>query len=180
MQALETLTNHCRSHAAVTRKTVADGSEITLSHFTEISALGRPATDTLSNPSLLAVGRSNPNSGPFAVVVYAQSPLGFKVVDIFVGDGLLTERVYDHQVVFVQHELRSHPHEQSANHNKCADGILNPIRSIVGRVQNDLSHEKHIKPYGQDGPGEVSFGSKDNFVFHASSIAGYSAVQERK
>jgi hypothetical protein len=33
MQALETLANHCRSHSAITRKTVADGCEITLSRF---------------------------------------------------------------------------------------------------------------------------------------------------
>ena len=177
MQTLEALSNHSRSNTTITRKTVANGSEITLNFVAEVATPGTPASNTLGNPSLLAVGRSNPNSGPFSAVDYAQSPLGLEVVDILVGDGHLAERVYDQETVFVQHELGPNPHKHGAGCNCSADGQLNPDHRVLRWVENYLSHEKKIQTDGKYRPGEVALGSKDVFVSHASIIAGIAAVQ---
>lgn len=180
MQTFETFTDERSGNAAVAAETVAHGGVFVGHSFTAWNSIELPDASTLTDPALLAVGGSNPDSGLFATVVYAQRPLGLEIVDVFVGNGDLTDRVYDHKVLISKYELGSNPQQQSADSNGRAQTELKPVQCVFNRVENHLSQEQNIKNDGNNCPGEVALGSEYEFATHASIIAGIAAVQEGK
>ena len=180
MQISKTFTDKRSGYAAVAAETVARGGVLVGDSFTAWNSGELPDSSTLGDPALLAVGGSNPDSGLIATVVYEQGPLGFELVDVFVGDLGAADRVYDNQVVFVEHQLGANPHEVSGNCNGCTNRKLNGVDGTLGGVEDYLSQEQGIKNERHNGPGEVAFGSENIFAIHASIIAGSPAVQEGK
>ena len=180
MQTFETFTDERSGNAAVAAETVAHGGVFVGDYFAAWDSVELPDASTLADPALLTVGGSNPDSGLFAFVVYAQRPFCLEIIDVFVGDGDLADRVYDHKVIVSKHKLGSNP-QQSCTESDCsAEAELNPSNGVFDRVENYLRHEQNIKHDGYYGPGEVALGSEDKLVFHASIIAGITAVQEGK
>ena len=180
MQTFETFTDERSGNAAVAAETVAHCGVFVGDYFAAWDSVELPDASTLADPALLAVGGSNPDSGLFAFVVYAQRPFGLEIIDVFVGDGDLADRVYDHKVIVSKHKLGSNP-QQSCTESDCsAKAELNPSNGVFDRVENYLRHEQNIKHDGYYGPGEVALGSEDILFIHASIIAGNSAVQEGK
>lgn len=180
MQISETFTDERSGYAAVAAETVAHGGVFVSDSLTGWNSVELPNTSTLTDPALLSVCRSNPNSGLFAFVVYEQRPLGFEIVDVFVGNGDLSDRVYNNQVVILKHELGANPEQNRTDGNGGTEAVLEPLNGVFDRVQNHLSHEQSIKHDGHYGPGEVALGSEDKIFIHASIIAGIAAVQEGK
>lgn len=180
MQISKTFTDERSGNAAVATETVAHARVLVGDALARWNSVELPDASTLADPALLAVSGSNPDSSLLATVVYAKSPLGLELVDIFVGDADLTERVYDHEVIVVEHELGANPEQGCTDCNSSAEAVLDPFHGVVNGVENYLRHEQRIKNDGNYGPGEVAFGSEDECFIHASIIAGITAVQEGK
>lgn len=180
MQTFESFTDERSGDAAVAAEARAHRGEFVRDDFAALDVVELVDSSALANPALLAVGRSNPDSGFFATVVYAQRPLGVEIVDVFVGDGHFAERVYDDEVVFVEHQLWSNPNQISRNDNEGTNSEFDPIDGIFDRKENHLGQEEANEQNGDGCPGEVSLGSEDILFIHASIIAGNSAVQEGK
>ena len=180
MQTFETFTDERSGNAAVAAETVAHGGVFVGDSFTAWNSVELPDASTLADPALLAVGGSNPDSGLVATVVYAQRPLGVEIVDVFVGNGDLADRVYDNKVIVSKHKLGSNPQQGCADSDYSTEAEFNPTDGLVDRIENYLCHEENIKHDGNYGPGEVALGSEHKLVFHASIIAGIAAVQEGK
>jgi len=180
MQISKSFTDERSGNAAVAAETVAHGGVLVGDSLAGWNVVELPDAGTLADPALLAVGGGNPNRGLLATVVYAKRPLGLELVDVFVGNGDLAERVYDDEMIFVKHELGSDPHEECGNRDNCGESELKPVDSIFSGKERHLGHEEAIENQSNNRPGEVALGSKDVFVIHASIIAGNAAVQEGK
>lgn len=180
MQISQTFTDERSGNAAVAAETVAYCGVFVSNSFTAWNSGEQPDSGTFADPALLTVSGSNPDSSLLATVVYAKSPLGLELVDIFVGDADLTERVYDHEVIVFEHQLGANPEQSCTDSNCSAETVLDPFHGVVNGVENYLRHEQRIENYGNYGPGEVAFGSEDECFIHASIIAGITAVQEGK
>ena len=180
MQISETFTDERSGNAAVAAETVAHARVLVGDSFARWNSVELPDASTLANPTLLAVGGGNPNSSLLATVVYAKSPLGLELVDVFVGNGDLTDWVYDHEVIVFEHELGANPEQSCADCNCGTEAVLDPLNGTVDWVENNLREKQRIKNDGNYGPGEVALGSEDECFIHASIIAGITAVQEGK
>jgi hypothetical protein len=180
MQTFESFTDERSGNAAVAAETRAHRGEFVRNDFAALDVAELVDSSALADPALLAVGRGNPDSGLFATVVYAKRPLGVEVADVFVGDGHFAERVYDDEVIFVEHQLWSNPNQKSRNYNEGTNSEFNPIDGILNRKENHLGQVKANEQNGDRCPGEISLGSEDILFIHASIIAGNSAVQEGK
>ena len=180
MQTSKTFTDERSGDAAVAAEALARGGVFIGDSFAAWNSGELPYASALGDPALLAAGRSNPDSGLTATVVYAKSPLGLELVDVFVGNLCAAERVYNNEVIFVEHQLGSNPHEISASSNECADNELCcPVGTFDG-VEDHLSQKQSIENERYNSPSEVALGSENIFVIHASIIAGSPAVQEGK
>jgi hypothetical protein len=180
MQTFESFTDERSGNAAVAAETRAHRGELVRDDFAALDEVELVDSSALADPALLAVGRGNPDSGLFATVVYAKRPLGVEVADVFVGDGHFAERVYDDEVVFVEHQLWSNPNQKSRNYNEGTNSEFDPIDGVLYGKENHLGQIEANEQDGNCGPGEVSLGSEDILFIHASIIAGNSAVQEGK
>ena len=180
MQTFETFTDERSGDAAVAAETRAHRGEFVCDDFVALDVVELVDASALADPALLAVGRSNPDSGSLATVVYAQRPFGVEIIDVFVGDGHLAQRVYDDEVIFVEHQLGSNPNQKSCNDNESTNGEFDPVDGIFDRKENYLGQVEANEQDGDGCPGEVSLGSEDILFIHASIIAGNSAVQEGK
>ena len=180
MQISQTFTDERSGYAAVASETVAHGGVFVGDSLTAWNSVELPDASTLTDPALLSVSGSNPNSGLFATVVYEQRPFGLEIIDVFVGDCDLTDRVYDHEVIFSEHEVGANPEQNRSNGNCGTEAVLDPFHCVVNGVKNHLSHKQNVKHDGHYGPGEVALGSEDKIFIHASIIAGIAAVQEGK
>ena len=180
MQTFESFTDERSGNAAVAAETRAHRGELVRDDFAALYEVELVDSSALADPALLAVGRGNPDSGLFATVVYAKRPLGVEVADVFVGDGHFAERVYDDEVIIVEHQLWSNPNQKSRNYNEGTNSEFDPIDGIFNRKENHLGQVKANEQNGDGCPGEISLGSEDILFIHASIIAGNSAVQEGK
>ena len=180
MQTSQTFTDERSGDAAVAAETVTRGGVFIGDSFAGWNSGVLPDSSTLGDPALFATGRSNPDSGLTATVVYAKSPLGLELVDVFVGDFGAAERVYDNEVIFVEHQLGANPQKICTGSNESANHEFCHTASAFDGVEQHLSQKQTIKNERYCSPGEVAFGSEDIFVIHASIIAGSSAVQEGK
>lgn len=180
MQISQTFTDERSGNAAVAAETVAHGGVLVSDSFAAWNSVELPDSSTFGDPALLAANGSNPNAGLLATVVYEKRPLGFEIVDVFVGDGRLANRVDDNEMIVIEHELGSNPQQQSAHSNKRSEAEFNPGHRVFNGVENHLGHEEAIENQSNNRPGKVALGSKDVSVIHASIIAGNAAVQEGK
>jgi hypothetical protein len=180
MQTFESFTDERSGNAAVAAETRAHRGELVRDDFAALYEVELVDSSALADPALLAVGRGNPDSGLFATVVYAKRPLGVEVADVFVGNGHFAERVYDDEVIIVEHQLWSNPNQKSRNDNEGTNSEFDPIDGIFNRKENHLGQVKANEQNGDGCPGEISLGSEDILFIHASIIAGNSAVQEGK
>ena len=180
MQTSKTFTDERSGYAAVAAEAVANCGVFVGDALTAWNSVELPDASTFADPALFAVGGCDEHSSLLATVVYAQRPFGLELVDVFVGNGDLTERVYDHEVVFSQHELGSNPHEQRTHGNGCCKAELDPVHRVFNRIENYLSQEQGIENQSNNRPGEVAFGPENEVFIHASIIAGIAAVQEGK
>lgn len=180
MDISQTFSDKRSGDPTVATETFAHGGELVGHLLATRYATEFPDSRAFADPALFTVSGSNPNSGLFAVVVYAKRPFGLEIVDVFVGDGHFPEGVYDHQMLVFKHKLGPHPKQQSANRNRSDYSDLNPVHGVVNRVEHHLSQEQTIEDDCHNGPGEVAFRPEDVFVTHASIIAGITAVQEGK
>lgn len=180
MQTFESFTDQRSGNTAVAAETRAHRGELVRDDFAALDEVELVDSSALADPALLAVGRGNPDSGLFATVVYAKRPLGVEVADVFVGNGHFAERVYNDEMVFVEHQLWSNPNQKSRNDNEGTNGEFDPIDGFFNRKENHLGQVEANEQNGDGCPGEVSLGSEDILFIHASIIAGNSAVQEGK
>ena len=180
MQTFESFTDERSGNAAVAAETRAHRGELVRDDFAAFDEIELVDSSALADPALLAVGRGNPDSGLFATVVYAKRPFGVEVADVFVGNGHFAERVYDDEVIIVEHQLWSNPNQKSRNDNESPNSEFDPIDGIFNRKENHLGQVEANEQNGDGCPGEVSLGSEDILFIHASIIAGNSAVQEGK
>lgn len=180
MQTFETFTDERSGNAAVATEARACGGELVGNNFAALNEVESVDAIAFADPALLAVSGRNPDSGLLAVVVYAERPLGVEIVDVFVGDGHLAERVYDHEVIVVEYQLGSYPNQKSRNNDENADGNFNPVRGAFYGEENHLGQVEANQQDGNRCPSEVALGSEDILFIHASIIAGNSAVQEGK
>lgn len=180
MQTFETFTDERSGNAAVAAEARAHRGVFVGDDFAALDVVELVDTSAFANPALLAVGRSNPDSGLFATVVYAKRPLGVEVVDVFVGNGGFAQRVYNDEVIIVEHQLGSYPNQECCDNCESANAEFNPVDGVFDGKENHLGQKEHNKQDGNCGPGEVALGSEDILFIHASIIAGNPAVQEGK
>ncbi len=180
MQTFETFTDQRSGNAAVASETRAHRGVLVGNDFAALDVVELVDAGAFTDPALLAVCGCNPDSRLFAVVVYAQRPLGVEIVDVFVGNGHFAERVYDDEVIIVEHQLWSNPNEKSCDNCESANGKFDPVDGILDRKEDHLGQVEANQQDGNRSPGEVALGSEDILFVHASIIAGNSAVQEGK
>lgn len=180
MQTFETFTDERSGNAAVASETRAHRGGFVGDDFTAFDVAELVDASAFADPALLAICGCNPNSGLFATVAYAKRPLGFEIIDVFVGNGHFADRVHNDEVVIVKHQLGSNPDEKSCGNCECANAKFNPVDRIFYRKENHLGQIEANEQDGHRGPGEVALGSEDILFIHASIIAGNSAVQEGK
>lgn len=180
MQTLQSFTDERSGDAAVAAEAFACGSEFIRDDFARRNSVELPDTGAFANPALLAVGGGNPDSGLFATVVYQQGPFGLELVDVFVGNHGSAQRVYDNQMIVIQHELGSDPKQVCACGHDASDSEFNRAICLFNGVDQHLNQEQSVEKQSHNGPGKVAFGSENIFAIHASIIAGASAIQEGK
>lgn len=180
MQTFETFTDERSGNAAVAAETRAHRGVFVGDDFAALDVAELVDSSAFADPALLAVCRCNPDSSFLAAVVYAKRPLGVEVVDIFVGNGDFAKRVYNDEVIFVEHQLGSNPNQKSCDNYESANAEFNPVNRVFDWKENHLGQKQANKQDGNCCPGEVALGSEDILFIHASIIAGNSAVQERK
>jgi hypothetical protein len=180
MQTFETFTDERSGKAAVAAETRAHRGEFVCDDFAALDVVELVDSSALADPALLAVGRGNPDSGLLATVVYAQRPFGFEIIDVFVGNGDFAQRVYNDEVIIVEHQLGSYPNQKSCDNCESSNAEFNPVDGVFDGKENHLGQKEAYKQDGNCGPGEIALGSEDILFIHASIIAGNSAVQEGK
>jgi hypothetical protein len=180
MQTFETFTDERSGEAAVAAETRAHRGEFVRDDFAALDVVELVDSSALADPALLAVGRGNPDPGLLATVVYAQRPFGFEVIDVFVGNGDFAQRVYNDEVIIVEHQLGPNPNQKSCDNCESSNAEFNPVDGVFDGKENHLGQKEANKQDGNCGPGEIALGSEDILFIHASIIAGNSAVQEGK
>lgn len=180
MLTVHSISNKCCSDAAVTSEALADRSESAVGGFTAGNAVEFPASGTVSDPSLFAISGSNPNSGFASPVSNEQSPFGFEFENVAVSNGLLTERVDDHNDFALQNEFWSNPEQGCCGGNACCNGEIQQDNLAITWVEERLNGKQADKGQSNQTPNEVASRSENSDIIHASIIAGSAAVQEGK
>lgn len=180
MQTFETFTDERSGNAAVAAETRAHRGVFVGDDFAALDVAELVDSSAFANPALLAVCGCNPDASRLAVVIYAKRPLGVEVVDVFVGNGDFAQRVYNDELIIVEHQLGSYPNQKSCDNCESANAEFNPVDGVFDGKENHLGQKEHNKQDGNCGPGEVALGSEDILFIHASIIAGNPAVQEGK
>lgn len=179
MQISKPFTNQGSSDSAVAAQALTHAA------FTNFfsgrqSSSAVPAADAAGNPAVFAVGGGNPDSRLALGVNNQKRPFGFEFDYVFVGNGLGFDGINDNQIVVSQDQLWANP-EQNCNQSE-GNGkhyVANRY-AIAGWVKNQLNNKNGIDKQRNSGPGKVASWSKGFDVFHASIIAGMSAVNEGK
>lgn len=179
MQISKPFTNQSSSDSAVAAQALAHAA-FTDFVFGGQGASAVPAAHAAGYPAVFAVGGGNPDPSLAFAVNNQKRPFGFEFDDVFVGNGFGFDWVDDNQVALAQNQLWANPKQnRDQSKNKSKHYIANRD-AVAGWVKDQLNNENGVDQQRNSGPGKVASWSKGFHVFHASIIAGMSAVNEGK
>lgn len=171
MQLVNSSLNDLSSNAAVTLRAITDRGNLIVFLSGSWHSHEKPLVSVVCNPSVLAVHRSNPDTGLFSAVNNQQRPLSFEAIDLGVTNGYRVEGVDHDKVIFSQHQLGSEPeancgygNEQS--HYDVADWVF-----VSNRVKQKLSRKQGIEGKSANSPDPVAFGTENLDFVHFPIIA---------
>lgn len=179
MLFVNAFSNQVSGNATVAAETLANGGHffgLALAAHRNSAAL--PAVRTVTNPTLFAIRRSNPDSG-FAVFVNDQQrPLGFELENVAVTDSDGSQWVNHSEFGFVQDQFGSEPKRKDRAGGNGSDGQIKHNGGSIFAEENSLNNEQSVEKYRNTCPDEIGSGSESSAVFHALIIAGNSAAVE--
>ena len=154
---------------ALTHAGYVNNFALTAGHFVE-----EQSGVALSDPTVFAIGGSNPNASSLTAVVNQESPFGFELSDALVNDFSRANRVDYNQMFGMQHELWPEPnHDRASRNNEGNQKVINQVFTLNG-VKNRLCQKQAIKQNSHRTPNKVAFGPVGNRSFHSSIFAGES------
>ena len=172
MSVVETFSDQMCCDTAVAVEALTDAGDLVLLGGAGRKSVETPAHGAVSHPTLLTIGRSNPNAGLGSLMVNEQRPFGLEFVDVAVGDDLGVERVDHNQIVLSQNQLGSYPEQSCCGADGGCCGGVDADIAIGSRVENSLGQEQGIEKQGDTAPDQIALGAKNRRVLHLSIIAG--------
>lgn len=137
-----------------------------------------PSMCGVSDPSLLSVDGSNPNSSRSLIMVNGQHPLGIESSDLAVVNANGPERVHHNQMVVIEDKFGSYPNDDCCNGNSCCSSALEQQIGLPLGIEENLSRKQYIEHQGSSSPNEVGLRAEDRFATHMSILA--SVTQDGK
>ena len=180
MPVSETLSNQMCCNTAVAVEALADASDLGFVAGVGGQSFNAPALSAVSGPSLLTVGRSNPNTGLLATVVNEQGPLGFEFDDVAVSDLDGSYWVDDNQIGLSQNKLGSNPQQKCCGAESGCCGNIDGDIAVGDWVENDLNQKQGVEEKRDTAPNQIALRAKNRQVLHLSIIAGTPAGGEGK
>lgn len=170
MKSLHPLANKVGSLTTEAVETGAHGFRIVGSGFGHWHSTSVKTKGFVGNPSALSAGWSNPNTGFSARVDDGQSPLGFKVNDVSVGNQLSLDWVDNLNTVFTQDHLWSNPNQVGSKSQYAAEQQLHKRLGSAAGNNEAVGSEEHNQKKSSASPNEVASRSKG--FSHHTIIAG--------
>ena len=172
MSVLETISDQMCCNTAVASHALTNASDLGLVALSGGQPVNAPAHGAVSNPSLLTVGRGNPDSGLAIAVMNEESPFGLELGNVIVGNLNGAEGVYYDQVILSEDQPGSNPEQGCCGTNGgCCDSIDDEI-AVFGGVKNSLSQKEGIKGQSHATPNQIPLRAVNRQVLHLSIIAG--------
>jgi hypothetical protein len=172
------LSNQGCCGAAIAEVAIANRGNVASKRFRFTQFGESPSIGAVRNPSLLSVGRRNPNSGFASTVSNQKRPLGFKFGDVLVVNLSPSEWVYNEQRLFSKHKFGSNPNQigcgcHQNSYQQIGDQIL-----TRRRVEQGLGEKQQVERERTYAPKKIRLGSKDNFATHKPIFAGVFKMKE--
>jgi hypothetical protein len=133
-----------------------------------------PALNTLANPALFSVCRCNEDASLAAGMMQQESPFGFQLGDVSVGDLNGSEGIHDYEVQLVENQLRPDPKNVGNGCEDCSQAKVDRQYAALTRVRNGLGQEHGVQNESENGPSQISLGAKDLTLLHSTIIASKS------
>ena len=111
MKSLNSLSNQVSGLPTRTIETFAHGFRFDRSRFREWNYFAVEAESRICNPAPLSAGWSNPNAGLAAAMDNRQSPLGFELQNLAVGNHLRVEGVNNFNYFIAEDQFWPNPYE---------------------------------------------------------------------
>ena len=172
MSVFETISNQMSCNTAVAVEALADAGHGVLIGGAGGKFFRTPSQSAFSDPTLLAIGRSNPHSGLAIAVMNEQSPLSFELGNVIVGNLNGAEGVDYNQVILSEDQLGSNPEQGCCGTNGCCCDSIDDEIAVFGGVKNSLSQKEGIEGQSHATPNQIPLRAVNRQVLHLSIIAG--------
>ena len=154
MKILDSFGDQLVDNATVAGSALTDGRELALGLFLLESLANGPTLNTVTDPALFSVCRCNEDASFTAGVMQQESPLGFQLRDVAVGD-LNAQNV-------------------GKGCKDCSQAKVDSQHAALTRVSNGLGQEHGVQGESENGPSQISLGAKDLTLLHSTIIASKS------
>ena len=174
MKILDSFGDQLVNDATVAGSALANRSEVVLGLFLLESLANGPALNTFANPALFSVCGCNEDASFAAGMMQQESPLGFQLRDVAVGDLDGSERIHDYEASLVENQLRSHPQDVGNGCEDCSQAKVDRQHAALSWVSNGLGQEHGVQNESENGPSQIALGAKDLTLLHSTIIASKS------
>ena len=174
MKILDSFGDQLVDDATVAGSALTDRRELALGLFLLESLANGPALNTVTDPALFSVCRCNEDASFTAGVMQQESPLGFQLRDVAVGDLNGSEGIHHYEARLVEDQLGSHPQNVGKGCKDCSQAKVDSQHAALTRVGNRLGQEHGVQGESENGPSQISLGAKDLTLLHSTIIASKS------
>lgn len=174
--ALDSLENQFSSYSAIAMDASARVYGFLLNGTGRVSILGSPAQLGAANPSEFSIGWSNPDSSRPLAVLDRKTPSGFNGFDIFVRNGLSSNRIHNLYEFFVKNHLRSYPESVDNICDGKSNQTINNGVTLPIIVENGLRQVQAVKEKSTNSPTEISLRLKNNCLAHQPTISRFNTL----
>lgn len=174
MKILDSLGDQLINETTVAGGALTNRGEVVLGFFLLESLANGPALNTLANPALFSVCRCNEDASFAAGMMQQESPFGFQLGDVSVGDLDGSEWVHYNEAQLVENQLGSNPKNVGNGCEDCSQAKVNRQHAALTWVSNSLGQEHGVQNESENGPSQIALGAKDLTVLHSTIIASKS------
>ena len=174
MKILDSFGDHLIDDAAVASCALADRSELELGLFRLESFANGPALNALADPTLFPVCGCHEDASFATGMVQEESPLGFQLRDVSVGDLDGFEGIHYNEAQIVENQLGSDPKNVGKGCKDCSQAKVDRKHASLTRIRNGLCQEHSVQGESENGPSQIALGAKDLTLLHSTIIASKS------
>lgn len=174
MKILNSFGDHLVSDTTVAGCALTNWGEVELGLFRLESFANGPALNAFADPALFSVCGCDENASFATGMMQQESPLGFQLGDVAVGDLDGSEGIHHYEAQLIENQLGSNPENVGKGCEDCSQAKVDHKNTALTRVSNGLAQEHSVQGESENGPSQISLGAKDLTLLHSTIIASKS------